>query len=225
MFEKFVGNLIERAQRTPYYHLYHRDGSPYMLRYWLMPQRALKWIEDRKPVDAGLRPAADELGLGYELRDDVRHLPAARLHNICTADLDREFHNHPWSFISIVLRGGYVERRPLYQEPRFEARAYPVKLKDIDFEGWNHEYGVRAAELMANPPMSLHWEEPGYNIYRRAGSIAFRSYNDRHRIVHVLPDTWTLILLGPKRQTWGFFTKQGFVNWREFSSAHNIDPL
>jgi hypothetical protein len=62
-------------------------------------------------------------------------------------------------------------------------------------------------------------------VRRKVGSVAFRSYNDRHRIVHVEPDTWTLILMGPKRQTWGFFTALGFVNWREFSSAHNKNPL
>lgn len=186
-----VDMMIERAMRTPYYHLYHRDSSPYMLRYWMMPQRALKWIEELQPVDAGLRPAADELGLGYELRPDVRHLPAARLHNICTPDLDRELHNHPWSFISIVLRGGYVEARPIGKYPMFTSSG----------------------------------EEVCTTIHRRAGSIAFRSYNDRHRIISVAPDTWTLVLIGPKRQTWGFFTQHGFVNWREFSSAHNTEPV
>lgn len=191
MFEKIVDKLIERSLATPYYHLYHRDGSPYMYRYWTMPKAALRVIDGVQEVDSGLRPPTDA-ALGFELRDDIRHLPAARLHNICTADLDREMHNHPWSFISIVLRGGYTERRPLYENPEFDA-----------FWG----------------------DEPGYIVRRKVGSIAFRSHNDRHRIVHVERDTWTLILMGPKRQTWGFFTAAGFVNWREFSSAHNTRPL
>lgn len=192
MIQTAVDRLIARARRTPYFHLYHRDGSPYMERFWLMPRRALQWIDEKPQTDSGLRPAADELGLGFELRSDIRHLPSWRLHHICTPDLDREFHNHPWSFVSIVLRGGYVERRPHYDEPRWQ--------------------------LGAN-------EEQSYTVTRLAGDVAFRSYRDRHRIVHVLPDTWTLVIMGPKRQTWGFFTQSGFVGWRDFESAHNVEPV
>jgi hypothetical protein len=37
---------------------------------------------------------------------------AVRVHHICTEDLDRELHDHPWAFVSVVLRGGYREQRP-----------------------------------------------------------------------------------------------------------------
>lgn len=47
MLKRIADWLIERAKRTPYYyrdkngvlrfHLYGRDGSPYMARYWLIP--------------------------------------------------------------------------------------------------------------------------------------------------------------------------------------------
>lgn len=35
---------------------------------------------------------------------------AVYLHDIHEADGDRDPHNHPWAFLSIVLRGGYTER-------------------------------------------------------------------------------------------------------------------
>lgn len=37
-----------------------------------------------------------------------------RLHHILLPDLDRDFHDHPWWFFALVLKGGYVEywRRP-----------------------------------------------------------------------------------------------------------------
>lgn len=44
---------------------------------------------------------------------------SARVHNIATPDLDRHFHDHPWNFVSLVLRGGYVERRPAQISPCF----------------------------------------------------------------------------------------------------------
>jgi hypothetical protein len=35
-----------------------------------------------------------------------------RLHHILRSDLDRHHHDHPFSFVSLILRGGYVERSP-----------------------------------------------------------------------------------------------------------------
>lgn len=36
----------------------------------------------------------------------------ARVHNILRSDDGRDFHDHPFSFVSIILRGGYIEHRP-----------------------------------------------------------------------------------------------------------------
>jgi hypothetical protein len=37
---------------------------------------------------------------------------SARVHHIATADWDRDMHDHPWNFVSVVLAGGYTEDRP-----------------------------------------------------------------------------------------------------------------
>ena len=50
----------------------------------------------------------------YWLRNYDHH-PAVRVHHILRADADRDMHDHPWPFLSIVLRGWYVERRPVAQ--------------------------------------------------------------------------------------------------------------
>ena len=43
----------------------------------------------------------------------ARHdLGAVMLHAIHMNDADRHLHDHPWDFVSIVLRGGYEEERP-----------------------------------------------------------------------------------------------------------------
>ena len=75
--EKFVDWLIERAKRTPYFHL---DG--YMNRYWLLPYG--------------------------------RQVIAARIHQILRSDIDRFYHDHPWSYVSVILRGGYWEVTPMF---------------------------------------------------------------------------------------------------------------
>lgn len=39
---------------------------------------------------------------------------AMRLHHILRSDNDRHFHDHPWNFASLILRGGYWEIRPVF---------------------------------------------------------------------------------------------------------------
>lgn len=43
-------------------------------------------------------------------RDSTRGFPfAIKLHRICRSDLDRHTHNHPFGFVTIILKGGYTE--------------------------------------------------------------------------------------------------------------------
>lgn len=60
--------------------------NDYMRRYWLIPY-GNKWT----------------LGV------------AARVHHVLRSDDDRAFHDHPWPYISIILRGGYTEVRPVFE--------------------------------------------------------------------------------------------------------------
>lgn len=48
-----------------------------------------------------------------------RRLPGIRLHQILRSDLDREFHDHPFWFVSFILKGGYWEFRPGEMIPHF----------------------------------------------------------------------------------------------------------
>jgi hypothetical protein len=34
------------------------------------------------------------------------------LHRLCRSDEDRALHDHPWTFISIILTAGYIEHTP-----------------------------------------------------------------------------------------------------------------
>lgn len=34
---------------------------------------------------------------------------SARIHRILRSDLDRDLHDHPWDYATLILRGGYVE--------------------------------------------------------------------------------------------------------------------
>lgn len=112
---------------------------------------------------------------------------ALRVHHIATHDLDPHCHDHPWSFVSLVLRGRYIEARPVDLDPCFLGE----------------------------------YENVGFTE-RKAGSIAFRRCVDRHRIIHVSPDCYTLVLTTKKLHAWGFFTPHGKVHWKQYPSCHAL---
>lgn len=93
--------LIRRAVRTPYVHL-----GNYMERYWLVPYRDPGApSHQHSPTGAGpvrfrQRPLAwvlQQLGI------------AVRVHHVLRSDASPYLHNHPWNYITVVLRGGYTE--------------------------------------------------------------------------------------------------------------------
>lgn len=103
------------------------------------------------------------------------------LHKIAQPDHDRDLHDHPWPFVSVVLRGGYDET-----------------LRAV------HDYG--------NGPVDV-----GVRCVRGWLSFAFRRATDAHRItrLHRTP-TWTLVIVGRRRKSWGFYTDRGYVPWRTY---------
>lgn len=177
MINWLVRMLICKARKTPYSHLASVNGDLYMGRFWLVPYRA--WNK--------LSPWRHPLGWFIQLFG-----VAVRIHHIASPDLDRHMHDHPWSFISVILKGGYVERLPVYQP-------FPVFYAGDSEEG-----------------------EVGRNEYRVRGSVRYRSRFCRHTIVSVLPDTWTLFITFKPKQDWGFFTPQGKVLHREYAGENLV---
>lgn len=111
------------------------------------------------------------------------------LHRIGTPDSRPTLHDHPWTFLAFVLRGGYIERR-----------LDPVTM-DVD-EG----HRIRFVNHMRT--------------------------HDAHAITRLFRvPTWTLVLVGARRRTWGYFEPSPFGEggewtWTEFDKhahAHEFD--
>jgi hypothetical protein len=157
--------------------------------------RLADWLIERakrRPYRKGhLRHADGALYMGRYCLFESRWL-SARVHYLATADLDRHLHDHPWNFVSLVLRGGYMEARPVSLEPCFER-------------------GLERA---------LDYVESSRVTTRVCGSVAFRRATDRHRISSVLPHTWSLFVYGPALQWWGFYTPQGKIHWKDYGGCH-----
>ena len=110
------------------------------------------------------------------------------LHRIHRPDADRDPHNHPWWFASLVLSGGYDET--VWDNPQ----DYSQPLRDTRRQ-------------------------------RVRGRFSLRTLNRRqaHRITDVRGVLWTLVLTGPRRSSWGFWTARGFVGWREYLKDQDED--
>jgi hypothetical protein len=123
---------------------------------------------------------------------------ALYMHCIRMPDTDRALHDHPWPFVSVVLRGGYDEARPVW--PAAFARSPLERI----FDG---VHGIDPQDVFVRR--------------RRPLSVAFRRASDMHRIVRLRrTPTWTLVITGRKTRTWGFSTDGGWVAHYEYFRAH-----
>lgn len=59
--------------------------------------------------------------------------------------------------------------------------------------------------------------EAMYRVWRGPGAIVFRRASARHKLE--LADgkpAWSLFIMGPKTNEWGFYTPEGKVGWQDF---------
>jgi hypothetical protein len=105
LFRRVTAWLVLRALVTPYWHL-----PQYMERFWLVPF-VPKSDEDRKHgcyvAEFRKNPVVwclQKLGV------------SVRVHRILRSDEGDHFHDHPASFVSIIVRGRYAEVFPQWDQ-------------------------------------------------------------------------------------------------------------
>jgi hypothetical protein len=125
---------------------------------------------------------------------------AVKLHKIFLSD-DDCLHCHPWSFISVILWGGYWECRP--------APGMPAKDSHLGREIYSREHLRRdytAHHIHANG-IVRRWKSPGSVLWRPAPSV--------HKLELVNPAT-TLVITFRKKWDWGFYTRSGWKFWKDY---------
>jgi hypothetical protein len=140
------------------------------------------------------------------------------LHNIKRSDDDPDPHDHPWGFVSIILKNGYLDEQYRFltvvkdqfrSSPRFwEERAGNFYMEDAygHFKPLAFERrGVRSGPFFKKV-------RPCTVVYRRATHI--------HRVV-LKPgkEAWTLVFTGGEKRPWGFVKSTDWVYWRQYLSA------
>lgn len=157
--------LINRAFKTPYSHITGPDGSIYMGRWWLF----------------NAYPAPGEYKGKWQFPISIR------IHHIQRADSDRNLHDHPWNARTIIIGGGYVEKR--------------LRVIDRDSDS-QIDWGT-------DPVHSAH--------IRRVGDTAALKFGEYHSITDVTPGgAWTIFITGKYRGTWGFLVDGVKVPWWKY---------
>lgn len=115
-----------------------------------------------------------------------------KLHQIFRPDKQRELHDHPWSFLSIILRGSYVEAVPC---PGCALHGCWDRLGDSV-----PHYALRRRR----------W----WNWKPATGRHSIRELSRS--------PVWTLVFTGPKRRVWGFWVNNGtrFVEWDQYDKLY-----
>lgn len=80
--------------------------------------RLLSWIVGKLIAHAMKTPYTpiQDYMERYWLIPYSKYFLAIRIHHILRSDDDRAFHDHPWPYLTIVLRGGYHEVKPAYDK-------------------------------------------------------------------------------------------------------------
>ncbi len=120
------------------------------------------------------------------------------LHRMNAPDPGLDLHDHPWTFVTIPLWGGYDE----YRAPSREA---PWFARVAEMEGSHKATRGIAETVEAWHPRLMRLDEC-HRIHRL------------HR-----PTVWTLVLRGPKWRKWGFFLPTGWMNEHEYDATVRVN--
>jgi hypothetical protein len=99
---RILRRVILAAPLSAKYHLYDNDGSLYMGRWNIIKE----FETDNRGRDIMHTHTRTSRLLLWATRGKWASI---RLHHICRGDHDRDFHNHPFRYKSLVLKGWYAE--------------------------------------------------------------------------------------------------------------------
>jgi hypothetical protein len=116
-----------------------------------------------------------------------------RVHCIERSDADRELHDHPWWFVSIILRGGYWEHT---------------------LDGRRTWYGP--GSIVFRSADTLHRIE----LDTECTQARKRGLHTGSCLSRPVP-AWTLVLRGRRARAWGFLTADGWQHWVKFTRARD----
>lgn len=133
-----------------------------------------------------------------------------KYHKILQSD-DACNHDHPWGFVTFILKGGYFEWTPIHQKDSGEKVDSDFGVDGILENRHFHKPG----SIMYRPANWIHRLELGseevlsHQIITAEDQTNF--YENRLIIAH------TLVFTGKVVRDWGFYTKNGWIFWKNYN--------
>lgn len=128
------------------------------------------------------------------------------LHHILRSDDDPDPHDHPWSFLSLVLKNGYLDEPFLF----FTSKRNPFIQEDEPGES----SGVRHYKPFDHEALGFRLETPIEEV--KPLRFVFRPAEHVHRVILHRGPAWTLVFTGRERRPWGFVKSDRWVFWRKY---------
>lgn len=163
----------------------------------------LSWIKDLFVIEENHLGAYMRRYWLFRPRDRTKM--QIRFHRILRSDKGRHLHDHPWPYVSIILKGGYYELTPL-------SSALYRNDTEVEFMTIYNPY----TEKNEYCTFCKKWYKPG--------SILFRKATHKHRILIPENEAWTLFITGKKIREWGFDVGGRWVYHQEYKYDYNLDP-
>lgn len=116
-----------------------------------------------------------------------------RIHKFISSDHNC-LHDHPWNFLTLILKGGYYEK----MENRTEWR----KPGTILFRRAEHKHSVQLKTKIGNSSSDWDNEKQVWNL----------------RFEHLYIPSYSLFISLNTRRKWGFWSKLKWTEWKFFNS-------
>lgn len=114
------------------------------------------------------------------------------VHHFLPESRDRDVHDHPWQFVTIVLKGQYVD----------VSTCQVCKGKNLGVTCFECGGDGVKKELMV------------------PGMMRYRSTAHAHQTFAGRKGCWTVVIVGPIERMWGFFKNGEWLPWREYEDRY-----
>ena len=135
-----------------------------------------------------------------------------------------------WAFMSRlrIMKpevGLYLDRLRIVATPRFGVYLHHIVQPDQDPDPHDHPWPFATVVLRGGYVEEFHSfpyvfgsRQPKNQVWRR-WSCHRMGTETAHRITRLLGDTWTLVFVGRRRGTWGFWRGDAWLSWDEYEEV------
>ncbi len=129
-----------------------------------------------------------------------------------------------WALLSALDIGAdgdpFLDRLRLVQTPWFGIYLHHIHRPDADPYPHDHPWWFASLVLTGGYLEEVWPAARRRQVHgpRQRGRWSLRSLDRAaaHMICHIDGPLWTLVVTGPKRGDWGFWTPHGFTSWQDY---------